>query len=269
MLRGSRFIILALAGLALVGADQGPKPTTEAEQAQPAGDIKQTQPAATNGAAKSSEPVYPPEYYQPCRKRGSEGNSDLCAQWSAAKAASDAARWAWWQLWLSGLGVFGLGITLWFNFRALDRASEANKISKDNQRARVEASFKCTQGNRFEHSRIVSVGKNRGQTSAFNAVMTVGCSTNMPNSPKAAKERSAAQSISLGKEANFSIFEPSPPDATHFYLFGWIEYECIFGDSHKSYFCVNMQPAIPDPSITHRGALVAVPCKPSHWPKDT
>jgi hypothetical protein len=128
--RGCRFIILAIAGLTLIGSGKVPQPPAKTEKQQTERTVEQTKSAAETDAAKPTKAVEPSEYYQPCGQRGSEGNSDLCAQWSAAKAASDAAKWAWWQLWLSGLGVLGLGITLWFNFKALKLAEGASEETK-------------------------------------------------------------------------------------------------------------------------------------------
>jgi hypothetical protein len=81
--------------------------------------------------------VTPSKNKQPCGPSRYHSNDDLCAQWKAADSASDATYWAMLQLWLSGLGVVGLGITLWFNFRALKSAGEANKISSDVGEAQV------------------------------------------------------------------------------------------------------------------------------------
>lgn len=130
MFRMCRGIILTIAGLILVGASEAPKPPTKSEKQQTEHTVEQAKPAAETDTTKPSKAVEPPEYYQPCGQRGSESNSDLCAQWSAAKAASKAAKWAWWQLWLSGLGVLGLCITLWFNFRALKLAEGASEETK-------------------------------------------------------------------------------------------------------------------------------------------
>jgi hypothetical protein len=136
MFRGYWGIVVAIAGwLAFVGFIswnyQAPEHPAASKQQQAQTKSGQAVPAAAAMPAEPSKPIEPPEYYQPCGKHGSEGNSDLCAQWSAAKAASQAARWAWWQLWLSTLGVIGLGVTLWFNFRALGIAERSERETQD------------------------------------------------------------------------------------------------------------------------------------------
>ena len=123
MLRSYRGIILAL-GLILAGAGEPPQQTAAPEKQQAA----ENQPSPTpNIAIPPAEPqkaVEPPEYFDPCSQAKDKSSSDLCAQWSAANAARNAADWAWWQMWLSGLGVLGLGVTLWFNFHALRIAKQ-------------------------------------------------------------------------------------------------------------------------------------------------
>jgi hypothetical protein len=121
---------LGLASLALWDS-QIPKQSNAPEQQQAQNKSSPPNKPVFRSPAKFAEPVEPSEYYQPCGQPGSEGNSDLCAQWSAANAAREAAKWAWWQLWLSGFGVIGLVITLWFNFRALGIAERSEIETKD------------------------------------------------------------------------------------------------------------------------------------------
>lgn len=62
---------------------------------------------------------------RPCENPQGHDESDLCAQWTAAYAAEESAKWAYWQFILSIAGVFGLGLTLLFNQRALRLANES------------------------------------------------------------------------------------------------------------------------------------------------
>jgi hypothetical protein len=126
-----RSAFAALIGLALVGAGNAPEPTAKPERQKAAATKTKTPPSAMLDATEFTKPVVPTEYYQPCGQKRSKDNSDLCAQWSAAEAAGKAANWAWWQLWLSLAGVFGLGLTLWFNFHALKLAERASNGTKD------------------------------------------------------------------------------------------------------------------------------------------
>jgi len=76
--------------------------------------------------AVADKAIQPPEEKQPCTEPYGREESDLCAQWQAADAAKKAADWAWWQMIFSGLGVLGIGVTLWFNKRAIDIALGAS-----------------------------------------------------------------------------------------------------------------------------------------------
>jgi hypothetical protein len=69
---------------------------------------------------------------QPCANQEGHDASDLCAQWRAADAAQRAARWSWYQLWLSAIGVIGLIVTLWFNLEAW---GQSRKAEGDTQKA--------------------------------------------------------------------------------------------------------------------------------------
>lgn len=62
-----------------------------------------------------------------CGRDNDNRKSELCAQWMAADAASAANMLASWQLLLSALGVFGLALTLWFNFKALSIAESQSQ----------------------------------------------------------------------------------------------------------------------------------------------
>lgn len=126
-----RSIILAFAGLALIGAGKAPQPPAKSEQQKSQAKSANAAPDAKALPPQPSEQVQAPKDGQPCGNSRYRSDDDLCAQWKAADAARDAANWAWWQLGLSALGVLGLGLTLWFNFRALKLAEGASKETKD------------------------------------------------------------------------------------------------------------------------------------------
>ena len=131
MLRGYRSIVAAIAGLILIGSSEAPQNSADGQKSHGSKEIQKPVADILLPATEPAKAIEPPEYYQPCGKQGSEGNSDLCAQWQAAKAAGKAADWAWYQMWLSLAGIIGLGITLWFNFRALRLAEKEAKETKD------------------------------------------------------------------------------------------------------------------------------------------
>lgn len=131
MLRGYRGIVAAIAGLILVGAGQPPQQSADPKQNTAQAQENHTPLVASAPPSKSANPVQRPKQDQPCGQSRYASNDDLCAQWKAADAASEAAKWAWWQIVLSALGVLGLGITLWFNFRALRLAEREASETKD------------------------------------------------------------------------------------------------------------------------------------------
>jgi len=79
----------------------------------------------------------------PCEAARGGEESALCAQWRSATGTQEAANWAWWQLLVSTIGVLGLGVTLYFNFRAVQVASDSAQgslVSADSaQRAAAAA----------------------------------------------------------------------------------------------------------------------------------
>jgi hypothetical protein len=72
------------------------------------------------------------EYQQPCRKGDPNRNSDLCAQWEAADAARDSARYDRWQLWVGVVGAAGL-------LAALGLTLDANGISRRTAKRQLRA----------------------------------------------------------------------------------------------------------------------------------
>lgn len=62
---------------------------------------------------------------EPCRDPKGQGESDLCAQWHAAYAAEDSARWTMWSVYVGIAGIVGLLASLYFTKKAVLAAEEA------------------------------------------------------------------------------------------------------------------------------------------------
>lgn len=75
----------------------------------------------------------------PCTAMASRDESDLCAQWRAATAAEHGAFWSFAQMVLSGAGLIGLFVTLWFNRRALEIADKSNLDARKIGQAQVKS----------------------------------------------------------------------------------------------------------------------------------
>lgn len=64
---------------------------------------------------------------QPCENPQGRDESDLCAQWEAANAATDAAQYALWQTLLAAFGTVGVLVSLYYTRRALKLAIESTE----------------------------------------------------------------------------------------------------------------------------------------------
>lgn len=70
-------------------------------------------------------------YRAPCKSPKNHDQCDLEAQWKAADSAERAAYWAYWQTIISGLGIIGLLISLWFTGAATRSASNASGDARE------------------------------------------------------------------------------------------------------------------------------------------
>jgi hypothetical protein len=121
----------AVAGLALIGTGEPPKKAAYSKQTHATKQEDIAQNLASVVPFKAQQVVDTSKKQEPCGQAKYKSSDDLCAQWKAADAAREAADWAWLQMWLSSLGVIGLALTLWFNFRALSIAKDAADETKD------------------------------------------------------------------------------------------------------------------------------------------
>lgn len=128
---GYRGIILALVGLALAGAAPQPRGEDNPEQKS-----RQGQPANTSEpipiAISSPVHVIQPEVNAPpCGPNQYQAKDDLCAQWKAADAASDAACWAMLGTIVAAIGTFGL---YWQIKLTRDAVQDTGKATKAMER---------------------------------------------------------------------------------------------------------------------------------------
>lgn len=137
MPRGYRLFFVAFAGLILSGAHP------PAKQAQTASSAEEQKVAATQSPEpiETATPPYRPySAYNPdpCYNAKNHDAADLCAQWRAAIAAEKATHEARRAsnlsviaALLSSLTIGGLVWTIWQGHQGLERAREANQISRD------------------------------------------------------------------------------------------------------------------------------------------
>ncbi|MDB5678198.1 MAG: hypothetical protein JWM94_1200 [Sphingomonas bacterium] len=80
-------------------------------------------PEAANAAlADKAKPV---EYREPCTQPKGREESDLCAQWKAARAAESSALWTERGFWVGLVSIMGLGATIILTLRATEAAQRS------------------------------------------------------------------------------------------------------------------------------------------------
>jgi hypothetical protein len=158
MPRGYRCIIVALVGLTLIGAGEPPKEGSATKQEPTQSELLN---AASSISAAISNIQIPVEKDPGCGDRKDRRESDLCAQWKAADAASDAAQYAYWTMLLGFAGTLLLVATFW-ETRQTSRAELRAYITVDPKVLRL-----------FAKTGEVDAGLailNTGKTPAFNAL---------------------------------------------------------------------------------------------------
>lgn len=127
MPRGYRCIVVAFVGIAL--AASAPKPH-DGNQPQ----NTQANPAPAQNAPPTPRPNKPddsPILTQPCQPGEDQRQSDLCAQWKAADAASDAAWWAMAGTVVALLGTVGLYWQIHLTRKAVEDTGEATEAMRE------------------------------------------------------------------------------------------------------------------------------------------
>lgn len=114
-------VALALSGYAVSYAKQA----SSNQQARPERHVPQAA-LPTPRAPQSVDQVESFKYHAPCKSPQDHDQCDLEAQWKAADSAEQAAYWAFWQTILSGAGIVGLLVSLWFTGAAARSASQAS-----------------------------------------------------------------------------------------------------------------------------------------------
>ncbi len=108
MYSGFRTILVTAASLILLGAAPNKEPPHQAPPAQKSS-ADSDKPSSTWAATHG---VISPGVNTGCLPGKDDRRSDLCAQWKAADAAFDGAKWSYWQLILGFVGLFLGAITM-------------------------------------------------------------------------------------------------------------------------------------------------------------
>lgn len=119
-----------VAAALLVGAAPSPRQGGQAEQAKATRDLAQAVETLSGTVTKQAQANEASLLSSSCEPGRDQRQSDLCAQWKAADAAREAARWAFWSTIVSVAGIFGLWLNLRQGRHALAKAREANEIAR-------------------------------------------------------------------------------------------------------------------------------------------
>lgn len=126
MRRGTACVIAA--ACLLSAAAPAPDQRADHQQRAAAQRMQQAVESIAASQGRIADATQPGEYERPCREGEKNRNSDLCAQWEAATAAGDSARWAYWAFLLNivaiGVSVVGTLFVL-LTLRAANRTLEA------------------------------------------------------------------------------------------------------------------------------------------------
>lgn len=257
MPRGYRLPIIAVAGwLALTGWAEGHGGGKGAYYKQQAAAAQGTEPA------QSSTPFNnPPDAVSvqpPCENPITQNQRDLCQQWRMAEAADQLVNVSWLQVALTAASLVGLGLTIWFTYKAADAAGTAasaavdsNKVARELGETQARAYLAVTRGVvRFGGTDLKPTAKfwvnNSGDTPAKNVraiykVERIRRNGNPPitegNNLRVSEYR-LAHHIGAKTEDSFEFLIPEAPverdsanpDGISFRLDGLIEYQSVFGE---------------------------------------
>jgi hypothetical protein len=254
MLGSDRRIFIALAGLALIGANQAPNEPAKGKQATTE---RQLPPAKPPVAPTVASVQIPAENDLGCDPGEDDRKSDLCAQWKAADATHDAANYA-----LAGLLVGIVG-----TFMLIGTFVEQRRTTRAQLRAYVAVDIEGIQLNgRTGEAEVGIKVINDGQTPAFKSAWAgnVVISTrdrmerDLAVTPHEATEgRRIEVTInghqsskgSLYNSKNFTGEEMLAAIAgdKRVYVFGFVWYTDTFDKKRKTVFCYESEP-LPPPS---------------------
>jgi hypothetical protein len=256
MLRGYRGIVIALAGLILLGASPSTNLKNKDETGQGPAKIEHPVDAISASSEKIAKASETGEYQKPCQDGEANNNSDLCAQWYTARAARDAADWAFWALIVGIVGAVGIVAALWLTV-------DSNRIARDTAKRQlrpyvhpeivVSAQNLDPQNHNFWWNFYV-VWKNTGSTPAVESSMVIWPEiVDEALADNFKFDRVAKDHVPLLFGPNSTLksadIRISAPDIRQIsrgektlYLWGWVKYKSVFPDDpeRETRFCYRM-----------------------------
>jgi hypothetical protein len=132
---------IALSAVGWLTLAAGPQPSDK-DQAEK----QQSRPQPPNGVAPVAvtisgpvKVVQPEVHASPCGPNQYQAKDDLCAQWKAADAASEAATWAMIGTIVAAIGTFGLYWQIRLTRRAVEDTGEATQAMRETNRIAAES----------------------------------------------------------------------------------------------------------------------------------
>ena len=265
---GRRIIVGALAWVML--SAQAPEPKAEPQQKQSAAKAEPSAPAGPLPVVIVNQPADPDGYQDPCKGNEGDSRSDLCAQWTAAHAAVDAAYYAWIQLWATAVGMIGLLTTIYLTLKAVRAAQASVRVAQDTAKRQLRAYLTLDDDSLFsglvvgQHIWFKPRIRNNGETPAREVslegrlqgallplqegvlepgkldfrsklILGKGQSTTLHMSPNQPLTQASFDEITTGRVGMFA--------------FGKITYKDVFGDEWETHFRVMYD--VPTGLLTH------------------
>jgi hypothetical protein len=249
MLRGYRCIVIAACGLALVGAapiDGGNGQSNQTAAKSASGRQMDRLTAALEKLPQSEAKD------AGCEAGQEKRDSDLCAQWKSADAASESAWWTAATFFASLIGI-GLGAgTLFAAWSAAHWAKQAAAETKrsadfardsyvaftDLERARVFADTSRALFNPHSIAAVEISLKNVGKSSA--ALLSAQCDfmEGCAYPEKFQRDMRLDRVLESQGDTTFLIhsFDGDATFKTHPFVGGYVEYRSSFGKTHRAHF---------------------------------
>jgi hypothetical protein len=236
MPRGCRFIILAIAGLILVGANPpsqnagGQTTTTQGNNS------ANKEESVASGISRISEALEAQNAQtDPYEKERNEREiRDLEAQ-------ENSAYWAESMFWATVaaliLSFIGIGLV----YTTFHETRRSNVLSKAHQRARMEIKLEVRDLN--QGLLVLALrGENIGGSVAWDLSVRVHMSEIAINPYGILEAPSHRHIVKPGEVVAITVMTSPVPYPQPFFVGGCATYRCIFGDNHESWFCFHVMP---------------------------
>lgn len=238
-----RSVVLSLASLALIGASLGDQRDADPTKNQTARVVADK---AASNHNYPKQPITPP-LDKGCERGKDDRQSDLCAQWKAADAASDGLTLAYWQTVIGWIGLLLGAATMlaaiaaaWYARSAAVHSQAAASAFIEAERATIRFAAEGEAGTAPNARHLVQLAikaRNIGRSNA--RIRSVRWQAAEDASWPAAFEHQADMNRTVepgGAEELDLIRYLSPNDQCHF-VTGRLDYETIMGKRFRTHFC--------------------------------